>query len=54
MPSSSSKMVIGKAKEPLLLKTIWDSLPKEFEAKDFKAVAKAVELTFPTAEHHIR
>lgn len=54
LPSGGSKMVIGQAKEPLLLKTFWDSLPEEFEAKDFKAVAQQVGLTIPTAERYIR
>lgn len=34
--------------------TFWDSLPEEFEAKDFKAVAQEVGLTIPTAERYIR
>ena len=54
LPSSSSKMVTGQAKEPLLLKSFWDSLPEEFEAKDFKAIAQEVGLSIPTAERYIR
>lgn len=54
LPSGGSKMVIGQAKELLLIKTFWDSLPEEFEAKDFKAVAQQVGLTIPTAERYIR
>ena len=54
LPSGGFKMVVGQAKEPLLLRTFWDSLPEEFEAKDFKAVAQQVGLTIPTAERYIR
>ena len=39
IPSSTSKVTIGHAKEPLLLKAFWDALQEEFEAKDFKAIA---------------
>jgi len=54
LPATPTRMVVGKAKEPLLLQTFWDSLPEEFEAKDFKAVAQEVGLTIPTAERYIR
>lgn len=36
IPSSTSKVTIGHAKEPLLLKAFWDALQEEFEAKDFQ------------------
>lgn len=54
LPSMPTRMVIGKAKEPLLLQTFWDNLPGEFEAKDFKAIAQSIGLTIPTAERYIR
>ena len=47
-------MVVGQAKEPLLLKAFWDTLSEEFEAKDFKAIAQDVGLTILTAERYIR
>ncbi len=45
---------MGQAKEPLLLKTFWDTLPDEFDAKDFKEIATSIGLTIPTAERYIR
>ena len=54
LPSSTSKVATGQAKEPLLLKAFWDALPEEFEAKDFKAIAQEVGLSIPTAERYIR
>ena len=54
LPSSTSKVATGQAKEPLLLKAFWDALPEEFEAKDFKAIAQKVGLSIPTAERYIR
>lgn len=54
LPSSTSKVATGQAKEPLLLKAFWDALPEEFEAKDFKTIAQEVDLSIPTAEHYIR
>lgn len=54
LPSSTSKVATGQAKEPLLLKAFWDALPEEFEAKDFKATAQEVGLSMPTAERYIR
>ena len=53
LPSSTSKVATGQAKETLLLKAIWDALPKEFQAKDFKAIAKEARLSVPTAERYI-
>lgn len=53
LPATPTKMVVGKAKEPLLLQTFWDNLPDEFEAKDFKAIAQSIGLTIPTAERHV-
>lgn len=54
LPSSTSKVATGQAKEPLLLKAFWDALPDEFEVKDFKATAQEVGLSIPTAERYIR
>lgn len=54
LPSSSSKLATGQAKETLLLKAFWDALPEEFEAKDFKATAQEVGLSIPTSEPYIR
>ena len=54
LPSSTSKVATGQAKESLLLKSFWDALPEEFEAKDFKAIAQEVGLLIPTAERYIR
>ena len=54
LPATPNRMVVGKAKEPLLLQTFWDNLPNEFEAKDFKAIAQSIGLTIPTAERYIR
>ena len=54
LPSSTSKVATGQAKEPLLLKAFWDALPEEFEAKVFKATAQKVGLSIPTAERYIR
>lgn len=54
LPATPTRMVVGKAKEPLLLQTFWDNLPDEFEAKDFKAIAQSIGLTIPTAERYIR
>lgn len=53
LPATPTRMVVGKAKEPLLLQTFWDNLPDEFEAKDFKAIAQSIGLTIPTAERYI-
>lgn len=52
--SSTSRGATGQAKEPLLLKTFWDALPEEFEAKDFKATAQEAGLSIPTAKRYIR
>ena len=54
LPSSTSKVATGQAKEPLLLKAFWDALPEEFEAKDFKATDQEVSMSIPIAERYIR
>ena len=54
LPATPTRMVVGKAKEPLLLQTFWDNLPDEFEAKDFKTIAQSIGLTIPTAERYVR
>ena len=53
-PSSTSKVATGQAKKTLLLKAFWDTLPEEFEAKDFNTTAQEVGLPIPTAERYIR
>ena len=54
LPASTSKLNVGQAKEPLLLKTFWDTLPDEFDAKQFKSIAQTIGLSIPTAERYIR
>lgn len=54
LSASTSKLNVGQAKDPLLLKTFWDTLPDEFDAKDFKEIATSIGLTIPTAERYIR
>lgn len=53
LPAGGSKVVVDRTKEPILLKTFWNSLLEEFEAKDFKAVVQEVGLTIPTVELYI-
>ena len=54
LPASTSKLNVGQAKVPLLLKTFWDTLPDEFDAKQFKSIAQTIGLSIPTAERYIR
>ena len=54
LPSSTSNVASGQAKEPLLLQAFWDALPEEFEAKDFKEIGLKVGLSIPTAERYVR
>lgn len=54
LPASTSKLNVSQAKEPFLLKTFWDTLPDEFDAKQFKSIAQTIGLSIPTAERYIR
>ena len=55
LPSSTSKVATGQAKEPLLLKAFWNS-PRRVrsEGLQFNATAQEVGLPIPTAERSIR
>jgi len=50
LPATTTRMVVVKAKEPLLSPNLLENLHDEFEAKDFKAIVQSISLTIPTAE----
>ena len=54
LPASSTSNNTGKIKEPLLMKTFWDSLPEEFETQDALLIGSQVGLSIPTIERYLK